>query len=130
MKALDSVWSNVQLYYPQHTPAHKAAADMKELGIRLVSEFSGVSVAQLDAAATQAHGVAAQPGSMMNVGANVHDMPSLTHISALGSDWITQSLVHSLFPANSFQFANPAEASLFSLLMSQQVRSLSALFSA
>lgn len=128
--ALTSLYScnNVCRYYPQHTPAHKAAADMKELGVKLVSEFSGVSVAQLEAASA----TAAQPCSAMPAGAGVHDVPSLTHMSALGSDWLAQSLVNSFFPASSFHFTSPAEASLFSLLtsMSQQVRPHPALFPA
>ena len=104
------------MYYPQHTPAHKAAADMKELGVKLVSECSGASVSQLEAAAAQAPPSAAQPGSL-----SVPDMPSLPHMSAIASDWFAQSLVSSFFPANSLHFPN-AEASIFSLLMSQPVR--------
>jgi hypothetical protein len=106
------------MYYPQHTPAHKAAADMKELGVKLVSECSGASVSQLEAAAAQAQApaCAAQPGS-----ASVPDMPSLPHMSAIASDWFAQSLVSSFFPTNSLHFPNP-EASIFSLLMSPPVR--------
>ncbi len=120
----------MQLYFPQHTPAHKAATDMKELSIKLISESSGACIAQLEAAAAQAPAPAAQPSNMMLAGAYAHDVPSLTHMSAVGSDWLTQSLVNSFFPANSFHFSHPAEASLFSLLMSQQVRPYSTLLPA
>jgi len=97
---------------------------MKELGLKLVSEASGLSslqlVAEAEAAVVQAP--AAPAASFMYPSANFQDMPSLMQMSALGSgDLFTQSLFHSMFQTNSFPFVNP-EASLFSLLMSQQVQ--------
>jgi hypothetical protein len=114
------VWNNVQLYFPEHTSLHKAATDMKQLSLKLVSEISGQSASQLQAHAESAVQPACTSTGTMHT--SVQDPPSYAHMSAFGgsADLLAQSVFMSLFPANSFNFSNP-EASLFSLLMSQPV---------
>jgi hypothetical protein len=115
-KSLDHVWSNVQLYFPSHTSLHKAAADMKELSLKLVSDHSGQSPSQLYA---ESHAPSTAPQSAHGMLATtiLQDMPSLTQVSALGGS-ADFSMFMSMFPGNSFPYPNP---DLFSFLLSQHV---------
>ena len=110
----------MQLYYPAHTPAHKAAADMKDLGVKHVSERSGIAASQLCSQAQAAASQAAAPASAMNAAVSLQDIPSLAQMTALGSADFAHSIFQSLLSPNSFQF-NPADPSIFSYLMSQPV---------
>jgi hypothetical protein len=122
LSALDHVWSNVQRYYPSHTPAHKAAADMKELGLKHVSEISGLSAPQLCSQAQAASSQASAPTSTVNAAVSLQDIPSLAQMSTLGSADFPHSIFLSLLSPSSFQY-NP-DPSMFSYLMSQQAQVL------
>jgi hypothetical protein len=114
---LKHVWTNVQQYFPSHTPLHKAAADMKELSLKLVSEVSGQTAAQLESPAeAMPPDVLSHCASIMLPGANSDSLGF-----GASNDMISPSMFMSLFPANSF-FTNP-EASIFNLFMSQPVSS-------
>ncbi len=110
----------MQLYYPPHTLAHKASAEMKELGVKLVSEISGIAASQLCSQAQAAVSQATAPASTMNAAVSLQDIPSLAQMTALGSADFAHSIFQSLLSPNSFQF-NPADPSIFSYLMSQPV---------
>ncbi len=96
---------------------------MKELGLKHVSEISGLSAPQLCSQAQAAASQASAPSSTVNASVNLQDIPSLAQMTTLGSADFPHSIFLSLLSPNSFQY-NP-DPSMFSYLMSQQAQVLS-----